>query len=458
MTDNQETEEELAQRRLAALKGPKPEKRNVVAFAIPVATLVSGIAIGVWLAVGGASDAPLAPAPITSTTSEFQSTDGEAGFTMTRPREDWTSSPEVEIREVQVEADPDPALAEMAEQIEAMRVELANGKEEIGRLGTDLDAALSAVAEKDSALSQAELEKAELLAQFGSQPEMNFLDAGEAEREAQRLAELEARRQQEAERREQQRNSPAVAYRRDGSGGGNGGANADPAAGFAAAELAALDAARERSPQERADAFMRAGASAVQITRAQVIANPGNTIAQGTQIEAALITGLSSDLPGPVIAQVSRDVWSMDMGQVLIPRGSKLYGRYSSDVERGQRRILIAWDRVTTTDGQSAELEAYGTDRIGRSGMTGKVRNHTLSRFGAAAAVSVIGALPTLLAAGIEEDQNGSVRGETYSNLGQSVSESVGQAMAGSLDRPPTITVQQGAVVMVRVNTDLEIW
>lgn len=90
--------------------------------------------------------------------------------------------------------------------------------------------------------------------------------------------------------------------------------------------------------------------------------------------------------------------------------------------------------------------------------MTGKVRNHTLSRFGAAAAVSVIGALPTLLAAGIEEDQTGSVRGETYSNLGQSVSESVGQTMAGSLDRSPTITVQQGAVVMVRVNTDLEIW
>lgn len=454
MTDNQETEEELAQRRLAALKGPKPDKRNVAVFAIPVATLVSGIAIGVWLTVGGASDAPLAPAPITSTTSEFQSTDGEAGFTMTRPREDWTGPPEVEIREVQVEAEPDPALAEMAEQIEAMRVELANGKEEIGRLGTDLDAALSAIAEKDSALSQAELEKAELLAQFGTQPEMNFLEAGEAEREAQRLAELEARRQQEAERREQQRNSPSVAYRRDGSGG----ANADPAAGYAAAELAALDAARERSPQERADAFMRAGASAVQITRAQVIANPGNTIAQGTQIEASLVTGLSSDLPGPVIAVVSRDVWSMDMGQVLIPRGSKLYGRYSADVERGQRRILIAWDRVITTDGQSAQLEAYGTDRIGRSGMTGKVRNHTLSRFGAAAAVSVIGALPTLLAAGIEEDQNGSVRGETYSNLGQSVSESVGQAMAGSLDRAPTITVQQGAVVMVRVNTDLEIW
>ena len=77
-------------------------------------------------------------------------------------------------------------------------------------------------------------------------------------------------------------------------------------------------------------------------------------------------------MPGNVAANVSYDVWSMDMSQVLIPRGSKLYGRYNSQIERGQRRVMIAWDRLVTADGQSVQLEGYGTDRIGRAGMTGK--------------------------------------------------------------------------------------
>lgn len=457
MSDQTESEEELVKRRLQSLKEPKPQQRSLKVYAIPAGALVSGVVIGVWLSVGGAGEKPAAPTPETSSTAEFQSEDGLAGFNMTRPRPEPAAAPEPQVREVEAETGPDPALAELAGQIEALQAEIKSGKEDTERLGTDLDRALAEVADRDAKLLQAEAEKADLIAQFGSQPQPELIDSGEAEREAQRLAELEARRQAEAERREARLKSPAVAYRFGSGGGGGEGATAS-GDGMSPGDMAALAGGRELSTQEKADAFLRAGASSAQITRAQVIANPSNTIAQGTQLEASLVTAISSDLPGPVVAVVSRDVWSMDMAQVLIPRGSKLYGRYSADVEQGQRRVLIAWDRVITTNGQSAQLEAYGTDRIGRSGMTGKVNNHTLSRFGAAAAVSIIGALPSLLAAGIEEDRNGGVRDSTYSNVGQSVTEPLSEAMSGPLNRAPTISVHQGAVVMVWINADLEIW
>ena len=120
------------------------------------------------------------------------------------------------------------------------------------------------------------------------------------------------------------------------------------------------------------DEFLRVGANKARVTQSEVIGSPSNTIIQGTLIEATLETAISSQLPGDVAANVSYDVWSMDMSQVLIPRGSKLYGRYNSQIERGQRRVMIAWDRLVTADGQSVQLEGYGTDRIGRAGMTGK--------------------------------------------------------------------------------------
>lgn len=146
------------------------------------------------------------------------------------------------------------------------------------------------------------------------------------------------------------------------------------------------------------------------------------------------------------------------MSQVLIPRGSKLYGRYNSNIERGQRRVMIAWDRLVTSDGQSVQLEGYGTDRIGRAGMTGKVNNHTLARFGSAAAVSIIGALPDIAVASIEENGGNDTTSDAIENIGQDASDALDDVMADYLDIPATISVDQGAVVMVRVNTDLEMF
>lgn len=100
---------------------------------------------------------------------------------------------------------------------------------------------------------------------------------------------------------------------------------------------------------------------------------------------------------------------------------------------------------------------------MGRSGLSGKVNNHTASRFGSAALVSVIGALPAALgsAAGDDwdkEDRQNDNLAEVYGSIGQNASSAVSDVMSGYLNRPPTITIHQGAVVIVRVNTDLELF
>jgi type IV secretion system protein VirB10 len=140
---------------------------------------------------------------------------------------------------------------------------------------------------------------------------------------------------------------------------------------------------------------------------------------------------------------------------VLIPRGSRLYGRYDSDVSIGQRRVLIAWDRIVTTDGQSVDLAAFGTDRIGRSGLPGTVRRHFLQSFGAATLISVIGAVPAIAAS---KYQDNAVVSDTVENVGDDLGNAVNDVMADYLSIPPTISVNQGAVVMIRVDADLALY
>ena len=123
-----------------------------------------------------------------------------------------------------------------------------------------------------------------------------------------------------------------------------------------------------------------------------------STVIQGTVIQAAMETAIDSSLPGAIRAVVSEDVHSFDGTRVLIPRGSKLIGRYNSQVEPTQRRLMIAWDRIITPDSQSVTISAYGADELGRSGTTGHIDRRLGTRFGSAALVSIISALPAAAA------------------------------------------------------------
>jgi type IV secretion system protein VirB10 len=118
--------------------------------------------------------------------------------------------------------------------------------------------------------------------------------------------------------------------------------------------------------------------------------NPGFTVPQGTVIPAVLETALDSTRPGGVRAIVERDIMGFDGTRVLIPRGSRLYGEYASDVGPGQKRALIRWTRLTRPDAVIVNLDSPAADPLGRAGVGGKVNSHFLERFSGAILQSVL--------------------------------------------------------------------
>jgi type IV secretion system protein VirB10 len=212
------------------------------------------------------------------------------------------------------------------------------------------------------------------------------------------------------------------------------------------------------APAEGRDAtgrdFVQSGRAATATEVSQVIANPSNTVLQGTMIEATLENAVDSSLPGQITAIVTRPVWSFDQAQVLIPAGSRLFGDYSSNVAIGQGRILVSWTRLVTPDGQSVQMEAFGGDAQGRSGLTGKVNTRFGARFGSAALISLLGAAPAIAAAKYTDE----ISSDTAESMGEDLSGAMGSAVEAYTSLPPIITLAPGAAITVMVDRDLEIW
>jgi type IV secretion system protein VirB10 len=436
MSDDTQAEKLTARmERMKPSEAPK-RRRGINPYALSAVTAVAGVGVGAWLVLA-APDAP-APAPAieTASVSDFQGDGtGTDGFSVSRPKPQIVPAAQDTSEAERLQAEVEALNSQIAD-LKANPVTvtdeaaLADLKAQVAALDADAKA-------RAAALSDLERENIRLQTEL----ETKALIDGDSEAEAARAREEElARRRQEAEMlNEAQIHSDMVALRSSMDMGGEAG-TAAPATG-APGQAATGD-----------DAFRRAGAKAAEVRQAEVIADPAHTVMQGTLIEAALETAISTDVAGNVSAIVSHDVWSFDMSRVLIPRGSRLFGRYDSEVDAGQRRVLIAWDRLVTTDGQSVTLAAYGTDRIGRSGLPGAVRNHFLQRFGTAALISLIGAVPTLAANKYAANE---VASDTAENVGTDLGEAVNTVMADYLSIPPTISVNQGAVVMIRVDADL---
>lgn len=177
------------------------------------------------------------------------------------------------------------------------------------------------------------------------------------------------------------------------------------------------------------------------------------TIQAGTIIPAALITGLRSDLPGEVTAQVTQEVRDGPTGRVvLIPQGTKLIGQYDAQITFGQSRALLVWNRLIMPDGRSIVLKRQpGIDTEGYAGLEDEVDNHWGLLFKAAI-------LSTLLSVGSEAGTSNS-----ENNLAQAIRQGasqsfnqVGEQVVGrSLIVPPTIIIRPGIPVNVLVGRDL---
>ena len=189
-------------------------------------------------------------------------------------------------------------------------------------------------------------------------------------------------------------------------------------------------------------------------TSANAPRTTSDVIPQGTLITGILETAIHSDLPGDLRAVVSEDVWSADASRLLMPKGTVLIGRYASDLSTGQRRVLVAWNTARLPDGRSIQMDASGTDAIGRAGLGGHVDGHFAEKFEAAFLISAVSALGTL---------GGSARiahevSETaFHDRSSTMSDALGSALDGYLSVPPTLHVDQGTPITVFVQRDLSI-
>ncbi len=462
MSDNADLE-----KRLAALEqgntrhGPAPKRRS---------PLLALMVIGLILAGGAmfyAFSLPEQEAALpTATPDEFQ-TEGD-GFGEIEP---FVPPPAPEPEIVLVTPKPAEPNAELLAQLEALQVqieELKNAPVPVAEKDTAATEAIDALTAQIAALQKAsenaqEQFQAELTARDRDVKQLRMdlelaqleanapepalpgsteseLRAREEERlrreeEARRLAELQRRAEEERAFQERRIASPVIAF------GGTGGTNAGTT------ELS------ERSFGEVTD-FVLNGALPSTVTQAEFIANPSNTVIQGTMIQAVMETALDSSLPGQTRAIISEDVFSYDGTRLLIPRGSRLIGRYRSGIEIAERRVTIAWDRIILSNDQSIQISSFGGDALGRSGVTGFADTRFAERFGSAALISIISATPSVAVGEVEDETTA----EVMDDVGDDLADATNSVIGEYLSIGPVIYVDQGARVTVMVDRDLEIF
>lgn len=180
-------------------------------------------------------------------------------------------------------------------------------------------------------------------------------------------------------------------------------------------------------------------------------------IMAGTLLPAMLVTGINSDLPGDILAQVTRNIYDSQQRHLLIPRGTKVIGRYDSQIALGQSRMLIAWTRLIFPDGRSLSLPGLpAKDLRGAAGLRDKVNNHYGRVYGQAILLSIVGA-----GAQLSQPQQTSML--TPASPGQVAAGALGQELSAvsmetirrNMDVRPTLQVRPGTPFYIFLERDL---
>jgi type IV secretory pathway VirB10-like protein len=173
-------------------------------------------------------------------------------------------------------------------------------------------------------------------------------------------------------------------------------------------------------------------------------------VGEGTVIRVGLRTAVNSQLPGDIQGVVVSDVYA-DVGrQLIIPRGSVLFGEYQAGSSRGQNRIFAIWQRIRRPDGVEIVIDSNLVDDLGRSGVQADVNHHFFERFAAGAALSVIGNAASNSSASTDSSQI--IRNQ----IAVAIQGATQQTLEDSVNIKNTLSVRQGEVVQVYLNRDLD--
>ncbi len=208
------------------------------------------------------------------------------------------------------------------------------------------------------------------------------------------------------------------------------------------------------SAQDRQLAFLNQAPDKRMVSPDRIAAPASaNVLQAGAVISAALITGIRSDLPGQITAQVTENIYDSPTGRILlIPQGTRVIGQYDNGVGFGQRRILLVWNRLIFPNGRSIVLERQpGADAEGYAGLEDGVDYHWGELFKAAA-------LSTLLSVGAEASSSGQesdIIRALRDGASDSISQTGQQIVQRQLNIAPTLTIRPGFPVRVIVTRDL---
>ncbi len=214
--------------------------------------------------------------------------------------------------------------------------------------------------------------------------------------------------------------------------------------GLFGAPQAAGAAPRQASPMRQASSSTASQAEPARSVRPRD--PPGSErIYEGSFLEAVLVTQLSGDFPGPVLATVSVPFYSADRQRILIPRGTRAVGTAQAVQDRDQSRLAIGFHRLLFPDGRWIDLEFGGLNQAGEAALKDQVDRHYFSTFAAAGSVGVLSGL--------------TLAGSTPYGLQAGAGQGLGQSAVGILDRflnrLPTITIRAGHRLRIWFTSDV---
>ncbi len=202
-----------------------------------------------------------------------------------------------------------------------------------------------------------------------------------------------------------------------------------------------------------------ASAGSNESSSAQFINNPDALLVRGTYVRCVLETRIITDIPGFTSCIVTEPIYSINGRGLLLPKGSKVSGRYNTDANGP--RVAVIWDRITTPNGIDVNMTSPGVDNLGGAGHPGDYNAHWDSRMSAALMISLVsdafkyaGAKygPTTTSV-----SNGIITQSPFeSNTARTVERLANQALDRSITRPATVTINQGTVVNIYIARDVD--
>ncbi len=210
----------------------------------------------------------------------------------------------------------------------------------------------------------------------------------------------------------------------------------------------AMSQGQVSNDEQRFDSLLRP--TLLEGARAGTLGNRNFIVAMGNSIPCVLETALASDQPGFTSCVIDRDVLSDNGRVVLMKKGTQVVGEYRGGLQRGQKRLLVLWNRAKTPEGVIITLASPATDALGRSGFDGHVDRHCWERFGSALLLSIVGDTTSYASSRL---QNSGVEAQDTMSAGQ---QAAAIAVEKSIDIPPTLSKHQGEVVSIFVARDLD--